>query len=87
MKLKKGLNNMTVFDELNEELNLGLDLDPKEPTDEELAEIELELEDDPFTISEEEYEESFGSMPDLDKGLFGAKHREKLSTIRKVYNS
>ena len=52
-----------------------------------MAEIELELEDDPFTISEEEYEESFGGMVDLDKGLFGANHREKLSTIRKVYNS
>ncbi len=63
------------------------DVDPNEPTDEELAEIELELEDDPFTISEEEYEESFGGMVDLDKGLFGANHREKLSTIRKVYNS
>ena len=67
--------------------NLNDNLDPNEPTDEELAEIELELEDDPFTISEEEYEESFGGMVDLDKGLFGANHREKLSTIRKVYNS
>ena len=80
MNLTKGLKEMTI-DDLND------NLDPNEPTDEELAEIELELEDDPFTISEEEYEESFGGMVDLDKGLFGANHREKLSTIRKVYNS
>tara|TARA_Y100000593_G_scaffold51785_1_gene97298 strand:+ start:863 stop:1105 length:243 start_codon:yes stop_codon:yes gene_type:complete len=80
MNLTKGIKEMTI-DDLND------NLDPNEPTDEELAEIELELEDDPFTISEEEYEESFGGMVDLDKGLFGANHREKLSTIRKVYNS
>ena len=80
MNLTKGLKEMTID-------NLNDNLDPNEPTDEELAEIELELEDDPFTISEEEYEESFGGMVDLDKGLFGANHREKLSTIRKVYNS
>ena len=58
--------------------DLNDNLDPNEPTDEELAEIELELEDDPFTISEEEYEESFGGMVDLDKGLFGANHRRKI---------
>ena len=80
MNLTKGIKEMTID-------NLNDNLDPNEPTDEELAEIELELEDDPFTISEEEYEESFGGMVDLDKGLFGANHREKLSTIRKVYNS
>ena len=80
MNLTKGIKKMTI-DDLND------NLEPNEPTDEELAEIELELEDDPFTISDEEYEESFGSMPDLDKGLFGAKHREKLETVRKVYNS
>ena len=80
MNLTKGIKEMTI-DDLND------NLDPNEPTDEELAEIELELEEDPFTISEEEYEESFGGMVDLDKGLFGANHREKLSTIRKVYNS
>ena len=59
--------------------------DPKEPTDDELTKIENEL--NSFEITEEEYEESFGSMPDLDKGLYGAKHRERLSTVRKVYNS
>ena len=80
MNLTKGIKEMTI-DDLND------NLDPNEPTDEELAEIELELEDDPFTISEDEYEESFGNMVDLDKGLFGAKHREKLETVRKVYNS
>ena len=67
--------------------DLNDNLDPNEPTDEELTEIESELEEDPFTISEDEYEESFGNMVDLDKGLFGAKHREKLETVRKVYNS
>jgi hypothetical protein len=80
MNLTKGIKEMTI-DDLND------NLDPNEPTDEELTEIESELEEDPFTISEDEYEESFGNMVDLDKGLFGAKHREKLETVRKVYNS
>ena len=80
MNLTKGIKEMTI-DDLND------NLDPNEPTDEELAEIELELEDDPFTISEEEYEESFGGMVDFDKGLFGAKHREKLQQVRNYYNS
>ena len=73
MKLKE--KNMTIDD------NVIVD-----PTDEELAEIEDSL-DDMFSISEDEYEESFGGMVTLDKGLFGAKHRETLASVRKHYSN
>ena len=63
--------------------------DPKtpipEPTDEELAEIESELED-PYTKSEDEYDDLFSDMPTTDKGLGGAKHREILEGVNNYYN-
>ena len=57
-----------------------------EPTDEELAKIEEELED-PFSISEDEYEDMFGDMPTTDKGLGGAKWRERLEGAKNFYNN
>ncbi len=67
-------------------------IDPKdnpipEPTDEELAEIEQEFDEDLFSISEEEYEENFGDMPTTDKGLGGAKWRERLEGANNFYNN
>ena len=60
----------------------------EEPTDDELEEIETELEEEnPFEISDDEYEDTFGNMVDLDKGLFGAKHRENLQQVKNYYNS
>ena len=57
-----------------------------EPTDEELAKIEEEL-NDPFSISEDEYEDMFGDMPTTDKGLGGAKWRERLEGAKNFYNN
>ena len=80
MNLKIGNNKMT-----NDNL---IDDIVEEPTDEELVEIEDKLEKtNPFEISEDEYEDTFGNMVDLDKGLFGSKHRERLSSVKKYYNS
>ena len=57
-----------------------------EPTDEELAKIEEEF-NDPFSISEDEYEDMFGDMPTTDKGLRGAKWRERLEGANNFYNN
>ena len=57
-----------------------------EPTDEELAKIEEEF-NDPFSISEDEYEDMFGDMPTTDKGLGGAKWRERLEGAKNFYNN
>ena len=57
-----------------------------EPTDEELAQIEEEL-NDPFSISEDEYEDMFGDMPTTDKGLGGAKWWERLEGAKNFYNN
>ena len=56
-----------------------------EPSDTELNEIEGSL-DDMFSISEDEYDDMFGDMPDLDKGLHGAKWRERKNQMMGYYN-
>ena len=58
-----------------------------EPTDEELAEIEQEFDEDLLSISEEEYEDNFGDMPTTDKGLGGALWRERLEGANNFYNN
>ena len=57
-----------------------------EPTDEELEVIEEEV-TNPFEISEDEYDDMFGDMPTTDKGLGGAKWRERLDGANNFYNN